>query len=197
MPDATGKLPCHECKRRLEPIQFYPNRTTPSGRQHKCIECSRVWIRKWATRRRDRLKALDPEALKQAEAAKRAKDPRTYWARATVGAIRVRCKQHGWPCDLTYEYLLSIVGDSCPVFGTPYDFTGGSKRGKPNSPSVDRIIPARYYIKDNVVIVSMRANWLKRDATITELQQLARYYSALHSQSVPPPPGSAPPSPAA
>ena len=130
-------------------------------------------------RRRDQLKATDLEALKRADAAKRARDPRTFWARATINAVRVRSKKQGWPCDLTWDYLLSIVGDACPVFGVPYDFTGGTKRFKPNSPSVDRIDPAGRYLKSNIVVVSMRANAIKRDATIEELQKLAAFYGAL------------------
>jgi cupin superfamily acireductone dioxygenase involved in methionine salvage len=44
------------------------------------------------------------------------------------------------------------------------------------APSIDRIDNTRGYIKDNIIIVSRRANILKKDATIDELRKLANYY---------------------
>lgn len=70
-----------------------------------------------------------------------------------------------------------MIPARCPVLGVP--LTGGKGRPHHASPSIDQIIPAKGYTKDNTVVVSWRVNYLKRDATIEELQQIARFYTRL------------------
>lgn len=43
------------------------------------------------------------------------------------------------------------------------------------SPSVDKIVPEKGYVKGNVVWMSYRANSLKTDASLDELKGLARW----------------------
>lgn len=63
----------------------------------------------------------------------------------------------------------------CPVLGIKLEY---STTGRPTdaSPSIDRIIPERGYVPGNVIVVSMRANRLKSNATMNELEQIARFY---------------------
>lgn len=48
-----------------------------------------------------------------------------------------------------------------------------------DSPSIDRIDPKRGYVRGNVVVVSMRANSIKREATIDELRKMVAFYESL------------------
>lgn len=43
------------------------------------------------------------------------------------------------------------------------------------SPTLDRIVPSRGYVVGNVAVISMRANRLKSDASVAELQALVSY----------------------
>jgi hypothetical protein len=52
----------------------------------------------------------------------------------------------------------------------------GLRRGDPGSYSLDRRNNDLGYVPGNVVVVSLRANQLKNDATVTELRQLADFY---------------------
>ena len=53
------------------------------------------------------------------------------------------------------------------------------KDGKDASPSIDRIIPTLGYVRGNVIVVSLKANRIKNDATPDELMEVARFYKEL------------------
>lgn len=87
-----------------------------------------------------------------------------------------RARQKNIPFDLTYEYLMSITTDECPVFKTPFIW-GINRKGKGNapnnSPSLDKIRPNRGYVMGNVAFISRRANKMKDDGTMREHYAIA------------------------
>lgn len=58
----------------------------------------------------------------------------------------------------------------------------GTRINGPNSPSLDKIVPELGYVKGNIVVVSLRANQIKSDATIEELQAVAKFYNRFHKR---------------
>ena len=76
--------------------------------------------------------------------------------------------------EFTIEESDIIVPKYCPVLGIP--LYRCKQENWNNSPSIDRIDNSKGYIKGNVVVVSRRANILKKDATIEELQKIAEFY---------------------
>ena len=86
--------------------------------------------------------------------------------------LKCKCRRRGLDFDLALEDL-KIPG-RCPVLGIPLEWSKGQRTD--NTPSIDRIDNGRGYVKDNVIIVSWRANRLKSDATIEELRRLAKFY---------------------
>ena len=87
---------------------------------------------------------------------------------------------------LTAEELLELIPKDlkCPVFGTKFSFGKGHNwKYKQNSMSVDRIDNNKGYHKDNVVIVSSKANTMKSSATLKELYQVADFYYGLEKRS--------------
>lgn len=61
----------------------------------------------------------------------------------------------------------------CPVFGTTLQFNKAGFRN--SSPSLDKIDPTKGYTKDNVQVLSWRANKIKSDASIHELELLLSF----------------------
>ena len=45
--------------------------------------------------------------------------------------------------------------------------------------SIDRIDPKKGYVKDNIIVVSMRANRIKTDATVDEIRRVTDFYEKL------------------
>jgi hypothetical protein len=89
--------------------------------------------------------------------------------------IKSRCKRTGKEFSIDLEDI--IIPEKCPVFG--FELKREDKQTWMCAPSVDRIDSSKGYIKGNVTVVSRRANILKRDATVEELELLLNYYKTL------------------
>jgi hypothetical protein len=89
--------------------------------------------------------------------------------------IKSRCKRTGREFSIDLEDI--SIPEKCPVFG--FDLKREDKKTWMCAPSVDRIDSSKGYIKGNVTVVSRRANILKRDATVEELELLLNYYKTL------------------
>lgn len=114
----------------------------------------------------------NPEARKRTQLKQRSKDPKNYWAASAFQNARKRAEKKGVPFELSKQDIYVLAGDICPVFGTKFDFVGNG-RIVPESPSLDRIVPERGYVHGNVVVISMRANAIKQNASIDEIQRVA------------------------
>jgi len=99
--------------------------------------------------------------------AKRVRDNARHTHRI-ISRIKHRCKKGGIPFNL--EPADIIIPSICPVLGL--DISPEQQKGSNNplSVSVDRIDPGGGYIKGNIRIISNRANLLKSNATIEELE---------------------------
>jgi len=81
--------------------------------------------------------------------------------------IKSRCKKKQIPFNIDVSDLsIPLI---CPVLSIPIYWVEGGGTNQYNSPSVDRIIPEKGYVKGNVRVISNRANLLKSNATVEEL----------------------------
>lgn len=88
---------------------------------------------------------------------------------------RAQCLAKGLLFNLTLDDLWPIP-EVCPALGIPMSLDA---EHHDHSVSIDRIDPLKGYTSDNVVLVSQRANRIKNDASVDELERLARYYKYL------------------
>ena len=88
--------------------------------------------------------------------------------------------------DLTLDYLVAIAPDYCPVFKEPLKWGVGTKEKTGTwdytSPSLDRVLPDKGYVKGNVAWISMRANMIKSNVTAKELYAVADWLHAISKQ---------------
>ncbi|QOC54153.1 hypothetical protein [Caulobacter vibrioides] len=91
-----------------------------------------------------------------------------------VNAARSRAKAAGVPATIIAADI--VIPSHCPVLGIPLFRRLGRKGGCDNSPSLDRIVPEFGYVPGNIVVVSRRANRIKNDATLEELERVADFY---------------------
>jgi hypothetical protein len=66
------------------------------------------------------------------------------------------------------------IPEFCPILGIKLNV--GKTQGPDDfSPSLDRIIPEKGYTKTNIKVISMRANRMKSNATIQDVENLLNY----------------------
>lgn len=105
---------------------------------------------------------------------KTAPDPRSL----ILAEARVRAKQKGIECNLAISDI--VIPSHCPVLGIPLIRNTGGNGFSPNSPSLDRVNNLKGYLWDNVIVVSWRANHLKNNASLKELQAIVDFYKNYH-----------------
>lgn len=80
-----------------------------------------------------------------------------------LNRARSRAAKRGIPFELQEGDI--VVPKCCPVFGTPFD----------SDESIDRMEPGRGYVPDNINIISLRANVVKGNATLEELEAVVAW----------------------
>ncbi len=178
---------CTKCGDEKSLEDFKCSKKSRDGRFSQCKDCERKYrearsnehreyMRTYYASNRPRLAAY-MASYHQDHKNERNSYTKTYYRARRMNNLeadiltrcRYRAKKHGIPFDLTIEDI--IIPERCPVLGIPLDRGGvGTKGGRPNSPSLDRMRPAGGYVKANVRVISNRANTLKCDATIAELE---------------------------
>lgn len=98
----------------------------------------------------------------------------TPFKRYVIRRIKHKSKHNNIPFNLTIDDI--IIPEYCPIFGIKLKlgFNSGAG-GNSDSISIDRIDPNKGYIKDNILIISHKANTLKNNATLEELKKVLEY----------------------
>ena len=104
-------------------------------------------------------------------------DPKKRWVQDAYSNLKHRARESKQKMTLTKEWLYENAPHRCPIFDTPLDYMAGRNIGI--RASVDRIIPNKGYTPENCQVVSFRANSIKSDATVQELQMIVRYLKRL------------------
>jgi hypothetical protein len=93
-----------------------------------------------------------------------------------VRSARSRAKLRGVSCTITKEHIR--IPDVCPVLGIPLVKASGN--ASDISPTIDRVIPALGYVPGNVRVISYRANRLKCDSTLEEMELVLADLRKIH-----------------
>ena len=124
--------------------------------------------RAWQARNPDRVRKINDRWRE------RCKTDMKTWARHALSTIHQRCKKDGIKCAITWEHIFqAIPADKlCPALGVPLVFFGLT----PNSATIDKVIPDKGYIPNNIGVISCRANVMKHNAIHpNELRKIADY----------------------
>jgi hypothetical protein len=106
----------------------------------------------------------------------RARLSRKVWSErnrlsSLVSFAKCRARKLGREFSITKHDL--VLPTHCPVFG--FRLSTKVSVGDDRVPSIDRIDSTKGYVKGNVAVISLRANQLKNNATVEELEALVRW----------------------
>ena len=88
--------------------------------------------------------------------------------RALLDGARRRAKLYDLPINITIDDI--VIPTVCPVLGIP--IIPGGATNNPHLPSLDRFIPELGYVRGNITVISLRANSIKKNATVDEVKAL-------------------------
>jgi hypothetical protein len=109
-------------------------------------------------------------AVKKEQAQKRREENP---ARHMLSRTRISAKRKGMIFSITEADILPLP-KTCPVLGIVLEYLVG-RRNQANNASLDRKDNSKGYVPGNVFVISYRANILKRDATVEEIQGVLEY----------------------
>lgn len=114
---------------------------------------------------------------KQNKVRRYATDPKKYWAKLALLRAKRRAVQAGLEFSITLDDVVPLCVDNCPILGGPLTYMcGAGTMNHKSSPSIDRVDTTYGYTPKNIVVVSMRANQLKGNATLDELKKIVAFY---------------------
>jgi predicted amidohydrolase YtcJ len=160
---------CGGCRQDLPETAFALDKARLTGRRYRCRACSAAEFKRW-----QQTDGYHTRLAKGRAVRKQLKDtdPKRRWAQMVLAAARTRSRRKGMPCALTLDWLLDAAPDRCPVLGTTLSYTNATSLA--NSAALDRIDNTRGYEPDNCWVISMKANRIKSDATLAEIEAVAQ-----------------------
>jgi hypothetical protein len=188
-----------------KPLDAFPFSTKYRvGRAPTCRACKTAVARAWRAVNRDRYnegqrrqRAANPEKYRgyvrayaernpngrrERQEERRARNPKIAWAKNALVSSRLRAAEHGVPHSLTLDDIYAMCVDVCPVLNValeyPVKMTPGKSGGRPNSPSLDRFKGELGYVTGNVSVIAWQANSIKTNATVDEVEAVARWMRA-------------------
>lgn len=147
------KIICSRCKK---PLAFgcfsFKDKNNPSkGKRETCKSCSAEKARIERERRKNN------------------------WKYKPSLAMLNNSKQRAKNKNIEHTILLEDINipDVCPVLGITLEV--GDRKSHQNAPSIDRLDNTKGYHKDNIIVMSVRANMIKKDASLDELILLGEF----------------------
>lgn len=164
---------CTRCHQEL-PLDSFNRGNGRLGRRSICRECEHIIqndpIRVARRRELERIRRADPEYVKLRNEKDRL---RVHSNETSIRLALLRnAKQRARVKNLEFNIDISdiVLPSRCPLLGISMEVN--DKKAKANSYTVDRIDPTKGYVKGNVWVISKRANVIKSDATLEELELL-------------------------
>jgi hypothetical protein len=131
-----------------------PDRTKEAGRKYRASDHGKAKARARAQVRRD-----------------------THPEEALLISARQRAAQAGVPFSITIADI--IIPQFCPVLGIELRRSKG-KGPSDFSPNLDRFVPSLGYVPGNVSVISNKANRIKNDATIEEIERVISWMRSIN-----------------
>lgn len=97
-----------------------------------------------------------------------------------LSSAKQRAKKNNLPFNITEQDIKDVwpIDNKCPALDIEF-IIGGHDTMNYDSPSLDRIIPNKGYVKGNIQIVSALANGIMSSATPEQVIKVGQYFKKL------------------
>jgi hypothetical protein len=163
------KKTCSRCKEEKLLSEFSLNNSAKDRLQYKCRACDL----KYQTQRREDNKDEHLEYSRKYQRNRRLDFE--YRLQMLINASKQRARLNDREHDINVEDIKAIypADGCCPIFGLKLEFNGAGFRD--SSPSIDRIDSTKGYTRDNIQVISWKANRIKGAASLQDLEMLVAY----------------------
>jgi len=172
---------CRICKTNKHISEFGINRAYKDGVETMCKVCrnAKAAIQRDKHRIKNNLKYVEKynsdenfrEHRKESGRRSSAKSRKENPIKWMIYSSKSRAKEKGWEFNIDESDI--IIPTHCPILGIEL-ISGGMGAQTFNSPSLDRIDSSKGYIKGNIRVISLRANMMKNDANLQEIQEFCK-----------------------
>jgi hypothetical protein len=180
---------CSKCQNTKTLDNFTKDKKTKDGYRFWCKECSNSQKKLYYLKNADKLKKSVIEYRKSN--IEKVKERNKKWRDSNNDLIkknriknlrshllrgaRLRAENKNLPFDISLDDIL--IPEICPVLGI--QLKTGQGKISDTSPSLDRIIPEKGYVKGNMIVVSSKANRIKSNALPEEIIAVGEFYKKL------------------
>lgn len=164
---------CTKCGVMLSLDFFSKDKHKASGYRSACKNCSSAEFQKFK-RSTNYLTRL--EKCKTNRKTKKTNDPISIWAHDIFHNAKYRAKRNGIEFSITKEWVAMSAVKICPLLEIELDY--GASKSCDESASIDRIDSSKGYTPENCKIISFKANRIKSNATLQDLQKIAKNMAA-------------------
>jgi len=161
---------CYTCNTSKDLEEFYNDKNRPDGKTTQCKSCMTEYRKS-----RKEISRLYMENRRNSFPEKVKEEKRVHWENKNpiekmLSHARRRAKNRGWEFTITEKDL--VIPEFCPYLEVP--FIVGKKNDYFQTHTIDRTDTTRGYVPGNVQVITMKANSMKNNATISELLLFAK-----------------------
>ncbi|NJO30883.1 MAG: hypothetical protein HC874_27525 [Richelia sp. SL_2_1] len=171
----SSKKYCKHCDNYKDINEFYISRVRKSGIDTYCIDCNKQRTKNVKDKRRSNnlciVCGIELTTSKKYcdvclhnKYVYHKKFIKTDLRRKLIYNTKKNAKERNIYFDLVIDDI--IIPEYCPVLGIKLNFN--NQKSMDDSPSIDRIDSNKGYIKDNIMVISFRANRGKNNLTAIE-----------------------------
>jgi hypothetical protein len=148
---------CTKCKIEKDISEYHKQVSRKEGHHSWCKVCKCLNNQKYKNEERPKetSKEIENRTAKQ----------------KLIQHAKVRANKKGLDFDITQHDF--EIPEFCPVLGIPIYI--GKEKFHDGSPTIDRVDNNKGYIQGNIKVISWRANSIKSDATISEIDKIIKY----------------------
>jgi hypothetical protein len=168
---------CNTCNIEKPLDLFYKDRKSKDGFRNNCKTCQDISRSIWSEKNKERSEQTSKIYRKRKDVKERRNSYQKEWRKNNLYwelwyKAKKRSIDKSLPFDIEPKDIK--IPSHCPILGIELFITENNIGD--NSATIDKIFPEMGYIKGNIIVISAKANRIKNNSTIEELEKVYNWY---------------------